>query len=159
MNMISKAMAHFGFAPPFHDIDLIHEPSARSEISGSQLRGSSPRSGRPGVDGPAASTSPDAVGHPTDDEVSAALRGAFRGDLDHLRQVLNDAEIEAKWLLSNVQAAVRLLDDIAPAPAELAQARLDRNPETKAKLAQAEADIRAGRASLVDVTDISTKRK
>lgn len=83
-----------------HDLDTIHEPSAT---------GADPwppnLTDRPAAQGGEAS----AAGHPNDDEVVAALRDAFRGELDHLRQVLTDAEIEARWLLSNVQAAVSLL--------------------------------------------------
>ena len=110
MNVITKAMSYFGIAPPFHDIDLPDEPSARPELRALHCADQSPRLGRPGVGGPAAPESSGAAGiHPSQwptDDVSDALRDAFRGDLAHLRSVLREALV---WL-----------DEIDPTPHRLA---------------------------------------
>lgn len=95
MNVITKAMSYFGFAPPFHDIDLPDEPSARPELRALHCADQSPRLGSPGVGGPAAPESPGAAGiHPSQwptDDVSDALRDAFRGDLGRLRDLIEEA--------------------------------------------------------------------
>lgn len=124
MKLFNSLLGVFGMRHPLglHDLDLLHEPSAIETPAIASADASTPlQPASAGVDGPPVQSGEASTGgHPNDNEVVAALRDAFRGDLDHLRQVLTDAEIEARWLLSNVQAAVSLLDEMDPTPAGLA---------------------------------------
>ena len=102
MNPITEALRNFRRAP-LVDLDTPHEPSARPELRALNCVDSSPRSGRPGVDGPAAPTSPGAAGihplqWPTDWD-------GIRRDLAHLRSVLTEA---LEWI-----------DEIDPTPSGL----------------------------------------
>ena len=142
MNIATRIAQRFGLTP-LHDVDLPDEPSASvaALLWPPSLADSSPRHGSPGEDGPTASTEQaGAVGHPLESaelrEVRALVQASedvLRDELDLIRQVLNDAAIEARWLTSNIQAAMGLLDEIDPTPAEL--------------------------AAVSDVTDIDRKRK
>lgn len=110
MNVITKAMSYFGFAPPFHDIDLPDEPSARPELRALHCADQSPRLGRPGVGGPAAPESPGAAGiHPS--QWPTGWDG-IRRDLAHLRSVLTEA---LEWI-----------DEIDPTPSGLVANVADR---------------------------------
>lgn len=90
MNMITEALRNFRRAP-LVDLDTPHEPSAAPVLfpcAGSSAD-QSPRSGRPGVDGPAAPTSPGAAGiHPSQWPTDW---DNIRRDLAHLRSVLTEA--------------------------------------------------------------------
>lgn len=111
MNMITEAMRHFRRAP-LVDLDTPHEPSASSEPR-PHLAGSSPRLGSPGVDGPAASTSPGAVGHPDEWPVDW---DAAHDDLDCIRQlpeILNDCTLaELSAILTKMSVIVEAATEV-----------------------------------------------
>lgn len=103
MNMITEALRNFRRAP-LVDLDTPHEPSAAPVFSAGLPADQSPRLGRPGVDGPAAPTSPGAAGiHPSQWPTDW---DNIRRDLAHLRSVLTEA---LEWI-----------DEIAPMAGGLA---------------------------------------
>lgn len=91
MNPITEALRYFQRAP-LVDLDTPHEPSARPELRALRCADEAPRSGRPGVGGPAAPLSPGAAGiHPSRWPTDWAT------DLDFLRgQLANAAEVLAE---------------------------------------------------------------